>query len=154
MTDQAEGLREVIAREDKRHASFELEPSAWWKPGTTHFIRCSCSERMEIADTTRPQSALRVHRSRAILTAVNEYVSAHLDDGIDAARAERDELRVALSRCVEVLSDAANALEAATTIGTRSCRDGDHLNYSNHDRIITRARSALVLAEPLVTEDK
>lgn len=33
------------------------------------------------------------------------------------------------------------ALKAATTIGMRSCRDGDHLHYSNHDRLVSEARS-------------
>ena len=28
------------------------------------------------------------------------------------------------------------ALDAATRIGTRSCSEGDHLHYANHDRII------------------
>jgi len=37
---------------------------------------------------------------------------------------------------VEWARDAALALEAATEIGKRSCRAGDHLNYSNHDRLL------------------
>lgn len=31
------------------------------------------------------------------------------------------------------------ALDSATTIGKRSCRDGDHLLYSNHDRLLREA---------------
>lgn len=43
--------------------------------------------------------------------------------------------------------EAVLALQAATVIGERSCRAGDHLNYGNHDRLIG-ARTALARAIP------
>ena len=56
----------------------------------------------------------------------------------DAARrvpvAER--MPEGVQELVEWARDAALALESATEIGKRSCRAGDHLNYSNHDRLL------------------
>lgn len=34
------------------------------------------------------------------------------------------------------IDEAALALDAATTIGQRSCNPGDHLHYANHDRLV------------------
>jgi hypothetical protein len=42
-----------------------------------------------------------------------------------------------------LLLDVRAALEAATTIGMRSCSPGDSLNYGNHDRLIRRIDAAL-----------
>jgi len=41
------------------------------------------------------------------------------------------------------ITEAVIALNAATTIGQRSCRDGDHLHYANHDRLVAEASHLL-----------
>jgi hypothetical protein len=65
---------------------------------------------------------------------------------VHEARAERDALR---ERVDDFLFEATIALRAASTIGERSCRDGDHLNYGNHDRLIAEAtRLRAALADP------
>lgn len=46
------------------------------------------------------------------------------------------ELRSALDAWEEWGADVVGALKAANTIGKRSCRDGDHLHYAAHDRLI------------------
>jgi hypothetical protein len=38
------------------------------------------------------------------------------------------------------LDEVVIALDAATVIGMRSCREGDGLHYANHDRLIREAR--------------
>lgn len=38
------------------------------------------------------------------------------------------------------IEEAVSALAAATIIGMRSCREGDHLHYGNHDRLIVEAQ--------------
>lgn len=42
-----------------------------------------------------------------------------------------------------------SALEAATTIGQRSCRPGDGLNYANHDRLVAEGRALLAPHDPM-----
>jgi hypothetical protein len=48
------------------------------------------------------------------------------------------------------VEEAVGALAAATTIGMRSCRAGDHLHYDNHDRLIAEARPWI---DPLHSDD-
>lgn len=71
----------------------------------------------------------------------NEAVAkaeAEQDAAIDSReRAERmDHLATENERLRRWALEASQALHAATVIGQRSCRDGDHLNYTNHDRLI------------------
>lgn len=37
--------------------------------------------------------------------------------------------------------EATLALDAASAIGKRSCRDGDHLHYANHERLVSEAQA-------------
>jgi hypothetical protein len=74
-----------------------------------------------------------------------EVIAAH------DAKAKAEALR---ERVDDFLFEATIALRAASTIGERSCRDGDHLNYGNHDRLIaeaTRLRAALADLEVVDT---
>ena len=52
-----------------------------------------------------------------------------------------------LKQALEWIDEAALALDAAITIGQRSCNSGDHLHYANHERLIA---SKPVLAAGLV----
>lgn len=53
----------------------------------------------------------------------------------------------ALERSGQVLvprrwaTEAALPLDAASVTGKRSCRDGDHLDYANHERLVAEAAS-------------
>ena len=44
------------------------------------------------------------------------------------------------------------ALDSATIIGKRSCDHGDHLHYSNHDRLIREAQQWSPYARSLQRE--
>lgn len=57
-------------------------------------------------------------------------------DRAEREREQRDEAREDHERLRKWAVEAAQALHAATVIGQRSCRDGDHPNYANHDRLI------------------
>ena len=41
-----------------------------------------------------------------------------------------------LKQALEWIDEATLALDAAITIGQRSCNSGDHLHYANHERLI------------------
>lgn len=58
---------------------------------------------------------------------------------------------------VRFVEEVALALKAATTIGMRSCRDGDHLHYANHDRLVAEAAtydSLLAGLVPVAVDDR
>lgn len=79
-------------------------------------------------------------------TRIVELIEGH---DLERLSKERDEARADVERLRGWVGDAARALDAATTIGQRSCRDGDHLNYGNHDRLIREA--AALAAHPDTT---
>jgi hypothetical protein len=56
---------------------------------------------------------------------------------------ERNQARARVAQLEATLAEAILALDAATTIGKRSCSPRDHLHYANHDRIVRDGRALL-----------